>query len=216
MKFFIDTANLDEIKRANDWGLVDGVTTNPSLIAKEKTTISDVIPQIVKIGNWPISVEVTANDYEGMVKQGRQFTKYGENIVIKLPMTQDGLNATRTFADEGIKVNVTLVFSPLQGLLAAKAGAAYASPFVGRLDDISHTGMDLIQDLVTIYDNYDFATEVLVASVRSPMHVVEAARMGADVSTIPFNVIEKFFKHPLTDLGLERFMKDAASNPTNV
>lgn len=209
MKFFIDTANVREIQQARDWGLVDGVTTNPSLIAKEKSTIEDIIPQIVKLGNWPISVEVTENNYDGMIKQGRSFTKYGENIVIKLPMTADGLRATRTFADDGIKVNVTLIFSAIQGLLAAKAGATYASPFVGRLDDIAHDGMDLIQDLVTIYHNYDFPTQVLVASVRHPIHIVEAARMGADVSTIPFSVLEKLMQHPLTDSGLARFLKDA-------
>lgn len=209
MKFFIDTANVREIDTANSWGLVDGVTTNPSLIAKEKGSIEEIIPQIVKIGKWPISVEVTENNYEGMMRQGRSFTKFGDNIVVKLPMTPDGLRATRSFSEQGIKVNVTLVFSPIQGMLAAKAGATYASPFVGRLDDIAHDGMDLIRDLVTIYKNYDFKTEVLVASVRHPIHIVQAARMGAHVATIPFNVIEKFFKHPLTDSGLERFLKDA-------
>ena len=209
MKFFIDTANVQDIKTANSWGLIDGVTTNPSLIAKEKSTIQDIIPQIVEVGDWPISVEVTANTYDEMVEQGRGFTKYGKNIVVKLPMTQDGLKATRTLSQEGIKVNVTLVFSPLQGLMAAKAGAAYASPFVGRLDDIAHYGMQLISDLVNIYDNYQFETEVLVASVRNPIHVVEAANLGAGVATIPFNVLEKLFRHPLTDIGLERFMQDA-------
>jgi transaldolase len=209
MKFFIDTANVREIEIARNWGLVDGVTTNPSLIAKEKGSIEEIIPQIAKLGGWPISVEVTENHYEGMIKQGRSFLRFGDNIVIKLPMTPDGLRATRTFADDGVKVNVTLIFSPIQGMLAAKAGATYASPFVGRLDDIGHNGMELIRDLVTIYKNYNFKTEVLVASVRHPLHVIDGARMGAHVATIPLNVLEKFFKHPLTDLGLERFLKDA-------
>jgi transaldolase len=209
MKFFIDTANVREIETARNWGLIDGVTTNPSLIAKERGSIEEIIPQIVKLGNWPLSVEVTENHYEGMIKQGRAFTRFGDSIVVKLPMTPDGLKATRTLVDEGIKVNVTLVFSAIQGLLVAKAGATYVSPFVGRLDDIAHVGMDLIRDLVTIYRNYQFKTQVLVASVRHPVHIIESARLGADVATIPFSVLEKFFKHPLTDSGLEKFMKDA-------
>jgi transaldolase len=212
MKFFIDTANVEEIRTANSWGLIDGVTTNPSLIAREKSTIQDIIPQIVEIGDWPLSVEVTGNTYEEMIEQGRGFKKYGKNVVVKLPMTQDGLKATRTLTQEDIKVNVTLIFSPLQGLMAAKAGATYASPFVGRLDDIGHHGMQLIGDLVNIYENYQYPTEVLVASVRSPMHVVDAANLGAGVATIPFNVLEKLFRHPLTDLGIERFMQDAAKS----
>ncbi len=213
MKFFIDTGQLNEIKQANDWGLIDGVTTNPSLIAKANTTIEELIPRIVEIGDWPISVEVTENHYEGMLQQGRDFTKYGSNIVVKLPMTPDGIKGTRTLAAEGIKVNVTLIFHPIQGLIAAKAGATYASPFVGRLDDIAHSGMELIRDLVNIYDNYDYPTEVLVASVRHPLHVVEAANLGADVATIPFGVLQKFFQHPLTDAGLERFLRDAGKQP---
>ena len=209
MQFFIDTANVTEIETAQAWGLIDGVTTNPSLIAKEKSTIEQIIPKITRIGKWPISVEVTENDYEGMLRQGRTFLEFGDNIVIKLPMTPDGIRATRSFAEQGVKVNVTLVFSALQGLIAAKAGATYASPFVGRLDDIAHDGMALIDDLTTIYHNYDLPTQVLVASVRHPVHVVEAARMGADVATIPFDVLKKFFHHPLTDAGVERFLKDS-------
>lgn len=209
MKFFIDTANVAEIEAANSLGLIDGVTTNPSLIAKEKGTNEQLIPKIVKLGNWPISVEVTENNYDGMIREGRSFRRFGENIVVKLPMTADGIKATRTLSAEGIKINVTLIFSAIQGLLAAKAGATYASPFVGRLDDISQDGMELIADLVTIYRNYQLPTQVLVASVRHPVHILQAARLGADVATIPYNVLDKLMQHPLTDLGLARFMKDA-------
>lgn len=209
MKFFIDTANLDEIKEANEMGLIDGVTTNPSLIAKEgKVDFKKHIAKICKITPGDVSAEVTALDAEGMLKEGREYAKIAPNVVIKCPLTLDGLKATRTFRDEGTKVNVTLCFSPAQALLAAKAGATYISPFVGRLDDIGQNGMSLISDIVQIYENYNFSTEVLVASIRHPMHIVESALLGAHVATIPFKVIQQLVKHPLTDKGLESFLSD--------
>ncbi len=208
MKFFIDTANIDEIKKAVDMGMVDGVTTNPTLISRENKPFEEIISEIAKIVDGPISAEVIALDSEGMLKEGRELTKISDNIVIKVPMTTDGLKATKAFSAEGIKTNVTLVFSTAQALLAAKAGAAFVSPFVGRLDDIAQTGMDLISDIMTIYDNYGYQSEVIVASVRSPMHVMDAALIGADIATIPFKVIAQLAKHPLTDLGMESFLKD--------
>ncbi|MCU1288393.1 MAG: fructose-6-phosphate aldolase [Acidobacteria bacterium] len=209
MKFFIDTANLDEIRQANELGLIDGVTTNPSLIAKEKdVNFSEHIAKICEIVNGDVSAEVTALDAEGMVKQGRELAKIAPNVVIKCPLTLDGLKATRIFRNEGTKVNVTLCFSAAQALLAAKAGASYISPFIGRLDDIGQNGMQLISDIVQIYDNYNFETEVLAASIRHPMHIVDAALVGAHVATIPFKVIEQLVKHPLTDKGMESFMND--------
>jgi transaldolase len=209
MKFFIDTANLDEIKEANELGLLDGVTTNPSLVAKEgKVDFKKHLAKICDIVKGDISAEVTALDTEGMLKEGREYAKIAPNVVVKCPLTWDGLKATRTFRDEGTKVNVTLCFSASQALLAAKAGATYISPFVGRLDDISYNGMDLISQIVQIYDNYGFATEVLVASIRHPMHIVESALLGADVATMPFKVIEQLIKHPLTDKGLDAFLAD--------
>lgn len=208
MKFFIDTANIDEIKKAVAMGMVDGVTTNPSLIAKEGRDFQEVITEISGIVSGPISAEVISLDAEGMLKEGRELAKISKNIVIKVPMTTDGLVATKAFAAEGIKTNVTLVFSAAQALLAAKAGAAFISPFVGRLDDIAQNGMDLISDIMTILDNYGFTSEVIVASIRHPMHVTESALIGADIATIPFKVINQLAKHPLTDIGIEKFLAD--------
>lgn len=209
MKFFIDTANLDEIKEANEMGLIDGVTTNPSLVAKEgDVDFKEHIAKICAMVKGDISAEVTALDTEGMLKEGRELAKIAPNVVVKCPLTLDGLKATRIFTDEGTKVNVTLCFSAAQAILAAKAGAAYISPFIGRLDDIGQNGMQLIADIVQIYGNYDYKTEVLAASIRHPMHIVDAALMGADVCTIPFKVIQQLVKHPLTDKGLESFLTD--------
>ena len=208
MKIFIDTANIQEIRLANSWGFLDGVTTNPSLIAATKRTFRQVIEEICAEITGPVNVEVVSEDSPGMVQEGRELAKIANNIVLKIPMTPPGIQATRQLSGEGIKVNITLVFSPLQALLAAKAGASYASPFIGRLDDISHTGMELISDIVTIYENYAFTTEVIVASIRHPLHVLDAARIGAGICTIPLKVIEQMFKHPLTDIGLEKFLQD--------
>lgn len=209
MKFFIDTANLDEIKEANELGMIDGVTTNPSLVAKEgDVDFKEHIAKICAIVEGDISAEVTALDTEGMLREGRELAKIADNVVIKVPLTLDGLKACRTFRAEGTKVNVTLCFSAAQALLAAKAGASYISPFIGRIDDIGQDGMDLIRDIVQIYDNYGFATEVLAASIRHPMHIVDCALAGADVATIPFKVITQLVKHPLTDKGLEGFLTD--------
>ena len=208
MKFFIDTANITEIKKASEWGLVDGVTTNPSLVSKEGRDFKDLIKEICSIVDGPVNAEVISLNAEGMIKEARELSKIYKNIVVKMPMTLEGLKAVKTVSREGIKTNVTLVFSPTQALMAAKAGASYASPFVGRLDDISQNGMELINQIMTIYENYDFATEVIVASVRHPLHVVDAALLGAHIATIPFKVIEQLSKHPLTDIGIERFLKD--------
>ena len=208
MKFFIDTANLDEIKEAASLGILDGVTTNPSLVSKEGKDFRKLLDEILKIVDGPVSAEVISIDYEGILKEGRDLAKIHKNIVVKIPLIKEGLKACKTLTSEGIKVNVTLCFSPTQAILAAKAGATYISPFVGRLDDISTSGMDLISQIVQIYRNYNYKTEVLVASVRHPLHVVEAALIGADVCTIPFDVIKKMFNHPLTDIGLEKFLGD--------
>jgi transaldolase len=208
MKFFIDTANINEIKEANAMGMVDGVTTNPSLIAKEKGDFKKIIAQICKIVDGPVSAEVISLDEKGMVKEARDLAKIHENIVVKIPMTVDGLKAVRTLTEEGISTNVTLVFSPLQALMAAKAGAAYVSPFIGRLDDLSQDGLTLVDQIVTIFANYDFAAEIIVASVRNPLHVLESALMGADIATIPFNVLSKLAAHPMTDKGIQAFMAD--------
>jgi transaldolase len=209
MKFFIDTANLDEIRQANEMGLIDGVTTNPSLVAKEgNVDFKEHIAKICEMVKGDVSAEVTSLDTEGMLREGRELAKIAPNVVIKCPLTLDGLRATRTFRDEGTKVNVTLCFSAAQALLAAKAGATYISPFIGRLDDIGQDGMQLIRDIVQIYDNYGFTTEVLAASIRHPMHIVDSALAGADVATIPFKVIQQLVKHPLTDKGLESFLSD--------
>ncbi len=209
MKFFIDTANLDEIKEANEMGLIDGVTTNPSLVAKEgDVDFKEHIAAICAIVKGDVSAEVTALDAEGMLKEGRELAKIADNVVVKCPLTLDGLKATRTFAAEGIGVNVTLCFSSAQALLAAKAGAKYISPFIGRLDDIAQNGMQLIEEIVQIYDNYDFDTQVLAASIRHPMHIVDCALARADVATIPYKVIKQLVHHPLTDKGLESFLAD--------
>ncbi len=208
MKFFIDTANIEQIKSAAAMGILDGVTTNPSLAAKETSPYRELLEEICKIVDGPVSAEVLATDYDGMVKEARELVTIADNIVIKIPTTLEGLKAMKTLSSEGIHVNATLVFTPSQALLVAKAGAAYVSPFIGRLDDVSRDGMNLISEIVTIYQNYNFSTEVLVASVRHPMHVVEAALIGADVITMPYNVIEKLIKHPMTDIGLEKFIAD--------
>jgi len=208
MKFFIDTANVNEIREAVALGMVDGVTTNPSLIAREKRPFEEIIKEITGLVDGPISAEVISLEAAGMVEEGRKLAAIHSNIVIKVPMTAEGLKATRIFSAEGIKTNVTLVFSATQALLAAKAGATYASPFVGRLDDISLTGMDLISDIMTIYDNYGYATEVIVASVRNPTHVLDAALIGAHIATIPYKVILQLAQHPLTDRGIESFLAD--------
>jgi transaldolase len=208
MKFFIDTANINEIKEAHAMGMADGVTTNPSLIAKEGRDFEQVVKEICEIIDGPVSAEVIALDSEGMVKEARHLAGIHENVVIKIPMTVEGLKATRRLSEEGIRTNVTLVFSPLQALMAAKAGATYVSPFVGRLDDISSDGMQLIDQLVQIYDNYGFDTEIIVASVRNPLHVLESAMLGAHIATIPFNVLAKLAGHPLTDKGIKAFLDD--------
>ena len=209
MKFFIDTANLDEIKEANELGLIDGVTTNPSLIAKEgDVDFKEHIAKICSMVNGDVSAEVTSLDTEGMLREGREYAKIASNVVVKCPLTLDGLKATRILTAEGTGVNVTLCFSAAQAILAAKAGAKYISPFIGRLDDIAENGMQLIQDIVQIYGNYGYKTEVLAASIRHPMHIVDCALVGADVATIPFKVIQQLVKHPLTDKGLEGFLTD--------
>ena len=212
MKFFIDTANLDEIREAKELGMIDGVTTNPTLVAKEgcknREDFKKLIYEICEVVQGPVSAEVVSTDVDGMVKEARELAEIHQHVVVKIPMITDGLKATRQLAEAGIKINVTLIFSPLQALLAAKAGATYVSPFVGRLDDISQTGMELVAQILEIYQNYIFETEVLVASIRNPLHVLEAAQMGADVATIPFKVISQLAKHPLTDIGIKQFLDD--------
>ncbi|WP_413559247.1 fructose-6-phosphate aldolase [Bdellovibrio sp. HCB209] len=208
MKFFIDTADLEEIKQANLRGWVDGVTTNPSLIAKSGRDFHTVIKEICKEISGPVSAEVISLQHEEMVREGRILAKLADNVVVKVPMTEDGMIAVKKFTAEGIKTNVTLVFSPMQAILAAKAGATMVSPFVGRLDDIGTDGMEMVNQVIQIYQNYDFATEVLVASVRSPMHIQFAAQMGADIATIPFKVMQQMTAHPLTDKGIKLFMDD--------
>jgi len=208
MKFFIDTGNVDEIKKGIELGLVDGVTTNPSLVAKENREFDAVVKEILEIVRGPVSLEVVSEDAEGMVEEGKKLSALAENVVVKVPMTEEGLKATKILSDMNISVNQTLIFSPLQALLAAKAGADYVSPFIGRLDDVSHYGMDLVEQIVTIFDNYGFETEIIVASVRNPVHVLEAALMGADIATIPYKVLAQLAKHPLTDIGLEKFLAD--------
>ena len=208
MKFFIDTANIDEIRKAWDLGVIDGVTTNPSLIAKEKRDPVEILRDICGIVNGPVSAEAVSLKAEEMVKEGEALAKIHENIVVKIPMTEEGLKAVKRLSGACIRTNVTLIFSSGQALLAAKAGATYVSPFVGRLDDISHTGMNLVAEIIEIYNNYLFETEVIVASIRNPVHVIDAARIGAHVSTIPYAVIAQLAKHPLTDIGIEKFLKD--------
>tara|TARA_R110002072_G_scaffold64203_4_gene159565 strand:- start:3410 stop:4051 length:642 start_codon:yes stop_codon:yes gene_type:complete len=208
MEFFIDTGDVEEIKTAAKWGLINGVTTNPSLIAKSGRKQADVIKEISEIIDGPISAEVIATDVDGMLKEASELAKIHDNVVIKLPLTEEGITVCKMLSDKGIKTNVTLCFSPNQALLAAKNGATYISPFIGRIDDIGHDGMALIEEIRTIYDNYGFQTQILAASVRHSTHVRDAAIVGADVATMPLNVIQKLFKHPLTDIGLETFLKD--------
>ena len=208
MKLFIDTANLAEIREAASWGILDGVTTNPSLVAKEGRSYKELVAEVCAIVGGPVSAEVIATDVEGMEREGRELAAIAENVVVKLPITKEGIRVCATFADEGIATNLTLCFSPAQALLVAKAGATFVSPFVGRLDDIGHDGMQLIREIVQIYDAYEFPTQVLIASVRHPQHVVEAALAGADVSTVPFKVLEQLFHHPLTESGLQRLLAD--------
>jgi transaldolase len=208
MKFFLDTANIDEIRNAAEYGLIDGVTTNPSLVSKEGRSFKDILLEIARIVDGPISAEVVSTDAAGMLREAYDLAKLHKNIVIKIPMIKEGMKALKQLSKDGIKTNVTLIFSPNQALVAAKLGATYVSPFVGRLDDISHVGMDLIADLVQIFENYKFPTQILVASCRNPLHIREAALLGAHVATMPFTVLEQLLKHPLTDIGLERFLKD--------
>jgi transaldolase len=208
MKFFLDTANLEEIRKGVAMGMVDGVTTNPSLVAKESRPFTTILEDICALVEGPVSAEVVSTETEGMLGEARELAKIGEQIVVKIPMTVPGLIAVRRLSEENIKTNVTLVFSTAQALLAAKAGASFVSPFVGRLDDTGQIGMDLIGDIMNVYTNYDFASEVIVASVRNPLHVVEAALLGADIATIPFKVIGQLAKHPLTDIGLDQFLAD--------
>ncbi len=208
MKFFIDTANIKEIREAASLGILDGVTTNPTLISREDGKPEDILKEICEIVDGPISAEVVSLDWEGMVKEGREVAKIHKNIVVKIPITKDGLKAVKALADENIRTNVTLIFTPMQALLAARAGASFVSPFVGRLDDISVDGMDMVAQIVDIFENFDIGTEIIVASVRNPLHVEAAAVMGADIATIPFKVIEQLAKHPLTDKGIDQFLKD--------
>ena len=213
MKFFIDTADVKEIREAHALGLVDGVTTNPSLIAKSGRKFKDVIKEIVSIVDGPISAEVISLDAPGMIKEGKELAKIHKNIVVKLPMTPEGLKACHALTEKGIKTNVTLIFTPMQALLAAKAGATYVSPFVGRLDDISQDGMGIIEEIRTIFDNYGYMAEIIVASVRNPIHVLNSALIGADIATIPYSVMIQLAKHPLTDAGIAKFLSDWENVP---
>ena len=208
MKFFIDTANIDQIKDASNMGMVDGVTTNPSLIAREEGEFKEIIANICKVVDGPVSAEVISLEYDGMVTEARELAQIADNITVKIPMTIEGLKAVKTLSSEGIKTNVTLVFSALQALMAAKAGATYVSPFVGRIDDLAQEGMDLIEEIVQIFDNYDFDTQIIVASVRNPLHVLKSAMIGADIATIPHGVLKKLAAHHMTDKGIEAFMSD--------
>ena len=213
MKLFLDTAFVEEIKAAKEWGILDGVTTNPTLVAKTGKGFMEVVQDILSMVEGPVSLEVVAQDAQGMVKQARQLRSLGEQVVVKIPATQEGIKAVKILSQEGVPTNVTLVFQPLQALLAAKAGATYVSPFVGRLEDIGHDAMDLVFDIKHIFDNYGFETQIIVASVRHPKHVLDAARMGADICTVPFKVMEQLFKHALTDKGLELFLADWSKVP---
>ncbi|MBN1585972.1 MAG: fructose-6-phosphate aldolase [Candidatus Omnitrophica bacterium] len=208
MKIFLDTANVEEIRKGADWGIVDGVTTNPSLVAREGRDFGEVLREICGIVDGPISAEAVSLDAGGMIQEGRELSKIHKNVVVKIPLIAEGLKATKQLSGEGIAVNVTLCFSPTQALLAAKAGATYISPFIGRLDDISQNGMELIEQIRIIYDNYDFDTQILAASIRHPLHVLDCALAGADVATIPWKVLEALVKHPLTEIGVEKFLKD--------
>lgn len=208
MKFFIDTANIDEIKKANELGLLDGVTTNPTLVSREKKNFEELIKEICETVDGPVSAEVTSLDAEGMVREARHLAKIAPNVVVKIPMITEGVKAVKILSGENIKTNVTLVFSPLQALIAAKAGATFVSPFIGRLDDISSVGMEIVEDIVTIFENYGFQTEIIVASIRNPVHVLDASLIGAHIATIPFNVLIKLTEHPLTKIGLDKFLED--------
>jgi transaldolase len=208
MQFFLDTANIDQIKEAASWGILDGVTTNPSLLSKEEGKFEDIIKEICRIVPGPVSVECVSTKAAEIIAEARELSKLADNVVIKIPIFLDGLKATKVISEEGLQVNTTLVFSPNQALLAAKAGARYVSPFIGRLDDITHDGMELVEQILVILDTYGFNTEVIAASIRHPRHVIEAAMMGADIATIPFGVLDKLLKHPLTDLGMDKFLAD--------
>ena len=208
MKFFIDTANVDEIRTVNEWGILAGVTTNPTLVAKEGRVFEEVIKEICAIVDGPVSAEVLATDAEGMIREAEVYASWADNVVIKVPLTAEGLKATSALAKKGIKTNVTLIFSPNQALMAARAGASYVSPFLGRLDDISYDGMQLVRDVVEIFWTHDIETEVIAASIRHPLHMVEAAKAGAHIATAPFKVYQQMLKHPLTDIGIQRFMED--------
>ena len=208
MKIFLDTANVKEIREAQSWGILDGVTTNPSLVAKEGRDFYETLKEICAVTPGPVSAEVVATQADEMMREGRELSRIAKNIVVKIPMIREGLRAIRALSSEGIRINTTLIFSPNQALLAAKAGAAFVSPFLGRLDDISHVGMDLVRDIRVIFDNYDYPCEILAASIRNPVHVIDAAKAGADIGTMPFGVLEAMLRHPLTDIGLERFLAD--------
>lgn len=208
MKIFLDTANLKQIKEAASWGIVDGVTTNPTLLSKEDQKFEELIKKICRVISGPVNVECVSTKSKDIIKEGRELAKLADNIVLKIPICVEGLKAIKVLSGEGIQVNTTLIFSPTQALLAAKAGARYVSPFIGRLDDISHEGMDLVDKIIAIFSNYGLETEVIVASIRHPLHVVDAALVGADIATIPFVVLDKMVKHPLTDIGMEQFLKD--------
>ncbi len=213
MKIFIDTANVEHIREMNSYGIVDGVTTNPTLIAQEGRDFAEVVMEICEIVDGPVSAEVVSESAKDMIPEAEELSKIHRNVIIKIPMTGEGLKAAQICKQHNIKTNVTLVFSPTQALLAAKAGATYVSPFVGRLDDVNHYGMDIVENILTIYDNYDFDTQVIVASIRSPLHVLEAAMMGAHVATIPYKVLKQLLKHPLTDIGIDRFLEDYKKIP---
>lgn len=208
MKMFLDTANIEEIRKAVGWGVIDGVTTNPTLVSRENAIFEERIVEICELVRGPVGAEAVSTEYKEMVKEARRLAQLSEHVVVKIPMTPDGIRSVRELKTLGIKTNMTLVFSPLQSILAAKAGATYVSPFIGRLDDIGHVGMELVEQIVQIYRNYNFETEVIVASIRHPEHVIEAAMVGADIITVPFAVLEKMFKHPLTDIGIVNFQKD--------
>ena len=213
MKLFIDTANINEIREANSLGIIDGVTTNPTLIAREGRNFIEVVKEICAIVDGPISAEAVSSKSDEIIKEASILARIHKNIVVKIPITQEGLKATRLLSKEGVKTNLTLCFSPTQALLAAKAGAAYVSPFIGRLDDIGEVGMDLIRDIKTIFTNYNFKTQIIVASIRNPIHVLESARIGADIATVPYNVLMSLITHPLTDIGIERFLRDWQNVP---
>ncbi|MBI2822688.1 MAG: fructose-6-phosphate aldolase [Acidobacteria bacterium] len=216
MKFFLDTANLEEIREAASWGILDGVTTNPSLVQKEGKTFQRLIEEICRIVDGPVSAEVVSTDTAGMLREGEELSRIHSNVTVKIPFIKAGIPAIKGLSEKGIPVNVTLIFSPLQALMAAKAGATFVSPFVGRLDDIAHDGMEVVGQIVEIFDNYDFGTEVLVASCRNPLHVLDAARMGASIATMPFKVLEQILRHPLTDIGLKRFLEDWEKLPKDL